>query len=163
MLPAIRKTVASTNPTVALSEVGTLEDWIGQKFMTRRLGTLLVSLFSGIALFLSAIGLYGMLAYSVTQRRREIGVRIAVGAQASNIIDLVMRQGFEIVGLGLAIGLSSALLTARFMSSLLYGVSENDPVTLGLAILVLLLAGFLACFIPALRATRTNPVTALRE
>jgi putative ABC transport system permease protein len=124
---------------------------------------LLVSLFSGIALFLSAIGLYGTLAYSVTQRRREIGVRIAVGARAANIINLVMRQGFKIVGLGLAIGLSGALVTARFMSSLLYGVSANDPVTLGLAILVLLLAGFLACFIPALRATRTNPVTALRE
>jgi putative ABC transport system permease protein len=163
MLPAIRKTVASTDPTVALSEVGTLEDWIGQKSMTRRLGALLVTLFSGIALFLSAIGLYGTLAYSVTERRREIGVRIAVGARAANIINLVMRQGFKIVGLGLAIGLSSALLTARFMNSLLYGVSENDPVTLGLAILVLLLAGFLACFLPAWRAARINPVTALRE
>jgi putative ABC transport system permease protein len=163
MIPAIRRTMASIDPTVALSDASSLNDWIGLKFTTRRLGTLLVGLFSGVALFLSAIGLYGVLAYAVSQRRREIGVRIAVGAQASNIVRLVMGQGFKIVGLGLGIGLSAALLVARFITSLLYGVSENDPITLGLAILVLLIAGFLACFLPAWRATRINPVTALRE
>jgi putative ABC transport system permease protein len=129
--PALRKTVASIDPAVALSEVATLDDWIGTKLTTRRLGALLVSLFSGVALFLSTIGLYGVLAYSVSQRNREIGVRIAVGAQPSNIVRLVMGQGLKIVGLGLAIGLSTALLIAHFISSLLYGVSENDPVTLG--------------------------------
>jgi putative ABC transport system permease protein len=163
MIPAIRRTMASIDPTVALSEASSFKDWIGLKFTTRRLGTLLVGLFSGVALFLSAIGLYGVLAYAVSQRRREIGVRIAVGAQASNIVRLVMGQGFKIVGLGLAIGLSAALLVARFINSLLYGVSENDPITLGLAILVLLIAGFLACFLPAWRASRIDPITALRE
>jgi predicted permease len=163
MLPAIRKAVASIDPAVALSEVGTLDDWIGKKLTTRRLGTLLVSLFSGVALFLSAIGLYSVLAYSVNQRRREIGVRIAVGAQASNILSLVMRQGLKIVSVGLAVGLITAVAVGRFINSMLYGVSENDPVTLGFAVLVLLLAGFLACLLPALRAARIDPITALRE
>lgn len=163
MVPAIRKTVASIDPTVALSEVGTLADWIGQKLMTRRLGALLVSLFSGIALSLSAIGLYGVLAYSVTQRRREIGVRIAVGAQASNIVRLVVHQGLTIVGLGLIAGSVTALVLARFINSLLYDVSGNDPLTLFLAALVLLTVGFLACLWPAICASRINPITALRE
>jgi len=163
MLPAVRKTVASIDPAVALSEVGTLDDWIGIKLTTRRLGTLLVSLFSGIALFLSAIGLYGVLAYSINQRRREIGVRMAVGAQAANILSLVMRQGFRIVGFGLAVGLVTALALAHLINSILYGVSANDPLTLGLAVLILVVIAFLACLFPALRAARINPITALRE
>jgi len=163
MSPAIRKTVASIDPGVALSEVGTLDDWIGTKLTTRRLGALLVSLFSGMALFLSAIGLYGVLAYSVSQRKREIGVRIAVGAQASNIVRLVTAQAIKIVGSGLAIGLSTALLVGRFTNNLLYGVSGDDPVALAVAIFVLLLAGVVACFLPAWRATRINPIIALRE
>ena len=163
MLPAIRKTIASIDPSVALSEASSFNDWIGVKFTTRRLGALLVGLFSGVALFLSAIGLYGVLAYAVSQRSREIGVRIAVGAQPTNIIRLVMSQGLRIVALGLAIGLCTALLLGQFINSLLYGVSGNDPITLGLAILVLFLAGALACCLPALRAARINPITALRE
>jgi putative ABC transport system permease protein len=163
MVSAIRAAVALVDPTVALSRVGAFDDWIGAKLTTRRLSTLLVSLFSGCALFLSAIGLYGVLAYSVTQRRREIGVRIAVGAQASNIVRFVMGQGFKIVGLGLAIGLGASLLIVRFISSLLYGVSENDPVTLGVAIVVLALTWGLASILPAWRAAKTNPITALRE
>jgi putative ABC transport system permease protein len=160
---AIRAAVASIDPTVALSKAGAFDDWIGAKLTTRRLSALLVSLFSGFALFLSAIGLYGVLAYSVNQRRREIGVRIAVGAQASNILSLVMRQGFKIVSVGLAVGLITAVAVGRFINSMLYGVSENDPVTLGFAVLVLLLAGLLACLLPALRAARIDPITALRE
>jgi putative ABC transport system permease protein len=163
MAPAIRAAVASVDPTVALSRVGAFDDWIGAKLTTRRLSALLVSLFSGCALFLSAVGLYGVLAYSVTQRRREIGVRIAVGAQASNIVRLVMGQGLKILGFGLAIGLCISSLIVRFINSLLYGVSGNDPVTLGFTIVVLLLTGFLACCLPALRAARVNPITALRE
>jgi putative ABC transport system permease protein len=163
VLPAIRKTMASIDPTVALSEASSFNDWIGVKFTTRRLGTLLVGLFSGVALFLAAIGLYGVLAYAVSQRSREIGVRIAVGARPANIIGLVMGQGLKIVALGLAIGLSTALLAGQFINSLLYGVSGNDPITLGLAILTLFVTGGLACCLPALRAARVNPITALRE
>jgi putative ABC transport system permease protein len=163
LVPTIRKTVTSTDPTVALSKVSTFDDWIGKKLMTRRLGVLLVGLFSGTALFLSAVGLYGVLAYSVSQRRREIGVRIAVGAQATNILGLVMWQGFRIVGLGLTIGLVAALALTGFINSILYGVSGNDPVMLASAALVLVVAGFLACLLPALRAARIDPIAALRE
>ena len=163
MLPAIRKTLASIDPTVALSETSSFNDWIGLKFTTRRLCTLLIGLFSGVALFLAAIGLYGVLAYAVSQRKKEIGVRIAVGAQPANIVRLVMGQGLRIVASGLAIGLTTALLASQFISSLLYGVSGNDPITFGSAIFVLFLAGGLACSLPALRAARTNPITALRQ
>ena len=163
LLPVIRRVVASVDPTVALSNVMTFDDWIGVKFTTRRLSALLVGLFSVIALFLSAVGLYGVLAYSVAQRRREIGLRIAIGAQQSNIVRLVMKQGFKILGLGLATGILLALLLVHLINSLLYGVSENDPIALGSAVLALGLATTLACLLPALRAARVNPIAALRE
>jgi ABC-type antimicrobial peptide transport system permease subunit len=124
---------------------------------------LLVTLVSSIALLLSAVGLYGTLAYSVSLRKRELGVRIALGAQASNILRLVIRQGLKVVCCGLAVGIVTALILVRFIDSILYGVSSNDPVSLGLAIVALGLAGLLACLLPALRATRINPITALRE
>jgi putative ABC transport system permease protein len=162
-LPAVRKAVAALDPTVAISKASTFDDWIGKKYLTRRLSTLLVSLFSGIALSLSAVGLYGVLAYSVSQRRRELGVRIAVGAQAMDIVGLVMRQGFKIVGAGLAFGLLVALVLARLIESILYGISWNDPVAIGLTMIALWLAGTLACLLPAIRATRVDPITALRE
>ena len=131
--------------------------------MTRRLRVLLLTLFSGAALLLSAIGLYGVLAYSVSQRKREFGVRIALGAQSSNILKLVTQQGLRLVGVGLVAGIVAALIFVRFMGSVLYGVSGNDPITLGLAVLVLGLSALLACLLPAVRATRINPITALRE
>src|SRR5258708_13249931 len=119
--------------------------------------------FSGVAMLLSAAGLYGVLAYSVLQRRRELGVRIALGARTSNVLALVLRRGLLLSGLGLTVGIASALILARFMGNILYGVSGADPVALLLAILMLGLAASFACLLPALRATRTNPITALRE
>jgi ABC-type antimicrobial peptide transport system permease subunit len=127
------------------------------------LGVLLVAIFSGVALFLSAVGLYAVLAYSVSQRRREIGVRIALGAQSSNIIRLVVRQGLTLVVIGVTVGLITALAFVRFIESLLYGVSGSDPITLASAVLILGLAASLACLLPAWRAARVSPITALRE
>ena len=109
------------------------------------------------------MGLYGVLAYSVSQRRRELGVRIALGAQWSNILTLVTLKGLKLAGLGLAIGLISALLLVRFIESALYNVSASDPLALSLAVFVLGIAVLLACLLPALRAVRINPITALRE
>jgi putative ABC transport system permease protein len=163
LVPAIRKVVASIDPDVPVAKADTLDDLIDKKFVTRRLGVLLVSLFSGAALLLSAIGLYGVLAYSVSQRKREFGVRIALGAQSSNILKLVTRQGLKLVCIGLVVGILAALIFTRFIDSILYGVSGSDPVALGLAVLVLGLAALLACLLPALRATRISPITALRE
>lgn len=115
------------------------------------------------ALFLSAVGLYAVLAYAVSQRTREIGIRIAVGACSASILKLVIRQGLTVAGIGLVIGVVAALALSRAMSSLLYGVSPADPLSLSIAIVVLSLTALLACLLPALGATRVNPIVALRE
>jgi putative ABC transport system permease protein len=163
LIPAVREAVASIDPGVPIYDVNTYDDVIAQKFVTRKLSMLLVSLFSVAALFLSAIGLYGALAYTVGQRTREIGVRIAVGAQRSDILKLITEQGVKIVGLGLVIGLIAALIFARFVQSLLYRVTTTDPLSLCAAVFMLALATVLACLLPALRATRIDPIRALRE
>jgi putative ABC transport system permease protein len=124
---------------------------------------LLVTLFSGAALFLSAIGLYGVMAYSVGQRTRELAIRIALGAQVNNILRSVADQGVKIVCIGLLTGIAVALVVSRLIAGLLYGVSAIDLVTLSISVLALAIAATLACLLPALRAVRINPTKALRE
>ena len=163
LLPALRRTIASIDPDLPLGKVMTFEDAVGQRFGARKLTALSVSIFSEASLFLSAVGLYGVLAYMVSRQTREIGVRIAVGALSWNILTLVLKRGFTLVGLGIFIGLLVAVAFGGFLGSLLYGVGSNDPITIGLSILILCLAALVACLLPALRAIRINPVTALRE
>jgi putative ABC transport system permease protein len=163
LVPEVRRIVAELDPDVPVTEVMRFDDHITEKFALGRLTALLATVFSGVALFLSAVGLYAVLAYFVAQRRREIGVRIALGAQASNILRLVVRQGLNLVLIGLIIGMIAALLLACFLESFLYGVSGGDPITLATAILILAFAAAIACFLPAFRATRVNPIIALHE
>jgi putative ABC transport system permease protein len=163
LVPEVRRIVADLDPDVPVTQMMRLDDHITEKFALGRLTALLATVFSGVALFLSAVGLYAVLAYFVAQRRREIGVRIALGAQSSNILKLVVRQGLNLVLIGLAIGIVAALLLVRFIASFLYGISGGDPLTLAAAVLILALAAALACLLPALRAARVNPITALRE
>ncbi|MBV8215268.1 MAG: FtsX-like permease family protein, partial [Verrucomicrobia bacterium] len=163
LIPEIRRLVASVDPEVPATRVMTFDDLVAEKFAPQRLGMLLGAIFSAAALFLSAVGLYGLLAYAVSQRRREIGVRIALGAQSSNILRLVITQGLKLVAIGLVIGMLSALVLARFIESILYGVNTNDPFTLCLAVLIISLSAVVACLLPAVRAVRINPITALRE
>jgi putative ABC transport system permease protein len=163
LIPALRRTISSIDPDLPLGKVITFDDAVGQRFGARKLTALLVSIFSGTSLFLSAVGLYGVFAYMVSRQTREIGVRIAVGALSWNILVLVLKRGFTIVGLGIAIGLLIALAFGGLVGSLLYGVDSNDPITIALSIIVLCLAALVACLLPALRAIRINPVTALRE
>jgi predicted permease len=163
LMSAVREVVVSIDPAVPIFDVNTYDDLVAQKFVTRKLCMLLVSLFSGAALFLSAIGLYGILAYSVSQRTREIGIRVALGAQSGNILRLITEQGLKIVGVGLIVGLLASLILVRFIEGILYGVSGTDPFSLCAAVIVLGLAALVACLLPALRATRINPITALRE
>ena len=162
-ITAVRKAVQSIDPDVPVPNIKAFDDVIAQKLVTRKLASMLVSLFSGAALCLSAIGLYGVLAYSVSQRRREIGVRIALGAESLKILQLVAQQGFKLIGIGLVAGTVVALVCAHFMEGMLYGVTAIDPISMLMAVLVLCLAGCLACLLPALRAIRINPVKALRE
>jgi predicted permease len=163
LAPAIQRIVASIDPDVPADRIQKFEDLVAGRSATRRFSAFLVSIISGAALFLSAVGLYGVLAYSVSQRRRELGVRIALGAQSSNILWLVILKGLKLVTFGSAIGILFALLLVRFIESTLYGISANDPIALSLAVFVLGIAALLACLLPALRAVRINPIKALRE
>jgi putative ABC transport system permease protein len=163
LAPAIRTIVASIDPDIPVVDMHTYDDLISEKFVTRRLCALLVTLFSGAALFLSSIGLYGTLAYSVGQRTREIGIRMTLGAQIGDILGLIAAQGLKILGIGLLAGIIGAVAGAHLIVGLLYGVSPVDLPSLGISILALGLAATLACLLPALKALRINPTEALRE
>jgi ABC-type antimicrobial peptide transport system permease subunit len=163
LISSVRKLVADIDPTLPVMRIEPLNDAISRIYAPQRIASYVVGLFSGAALFLSAVGLYGVLAYAVVQRTREIGIRIAVGAKSTNILQLVIRQGVQLAGIGLVIGIAAALALARLMSSMLYGVSANDPLSLTIAIVVLSMATVLASLLPALRATRIDPIEALRE
>jgi putative ABC transport system permease protein len=163
LVPAVQKIVAEIDPDVPVDRATSYDDFLAGRFWARRLSASLAGLFSTVAILLSAAGLYGVLAYSVLQRRRELGVRIALGARTSNVLTLVLRQGLLLSGIGLTLGIGAALLLGRFMGTILYGVSGTDPTTLTLAILVLGLVAAFACLLPAVRATRIDPITALRE
>jgi putative ABC transport system permease protein len=157
------KIVTDLDPNLAVSNVGRLEELVAKSFAIRRLASVVVSLFSGAALLLAAIGLYGVLSYSVSQKKREIGVRIALGAPSTTILHLIVRQGFRIVGIGLLTGLIIALVLSTMMAGVLYGVSPTDPLSIGLSVLMLCFTTLVACFLPAFRASRIDPITALRD
>jgi putative ABC transport system permease protein len=159
----IRAAVASIDPSVQPAAVMNYSELISKKFATRSLAVLLVSLFSTAALLLSAIGLYGILAYSVTYRARDIGIRAALGADRGQILSLVVFEGLRLIGIGLLIGIGGALLVGQYIQSVLYGVSPADLLTLAAAIIILGFTGCLACLFPALRAAKIDPVIVLRE
>src|SRR5260221_2540786 len=163
LVSAVKEAVESVDPNLPVFNIRTMESKIGDELVTQRLSVVLVSLFSVLALILAAVGLYRVLAYSIAQRTREFGIRIALGASSGNILGSIIRQGFKIVGLGLAIGMAGAICLAGLIQSLLYGVSGTDPIAILTPVVVLGLAAFLACLLPALHALRIHPITALRE
>ena len=163
VIEPLRKVVADLDPNLAVSNIGRLEEVVARSFAIRQLASVVVSAFSAVALLLAAIGLYGVLSYSVSQRKREIGVRIALGAQSTAILQLVIRQGLRIVGIGLLIGLAIALALSGLIAGILYGVSATDPLSIAASAVVLVITGLIACFLPAFRASRIDPITALRE
>src|SRR5205807_8228829 len=122
-----------------------------------------LGVFGGIALFLAAIGLYGVMSYTVTQSTRELGLRMALGASASNLLRLIMSQGAMLTAGGLVLGIAVALGLTRLIGNLLYKVSPRDPLAFGSAFVVMTIAALAACFLPAWRATRTDPARALRD
>ena len=124
---------------------------------------MLLAIFSGLALVLAAIGLYGVIAYSVARRTQEIGLRMAVGAGMRDIFALIVRQGMTLALIGAAIGVGAAIGLTRFLASLLYGVRAIDPISLSIVPMLLLAVAFIACAVPALTATRVNPLRALRH
>jgi ABC-type antimicrobial peptide transport system permease subunit len=134
-----------------------------QSLASRRFTLLLVGSFAGLALILAAIGIYGMIAYFVSQRTREMGLRMALGAHSHDVLRPVLWQGLEIVSLGLVVGVLTALAITRFMTSLLFGVTATDPITFTGVVILLILVALAACYIPARRATRADPIVALRH
>ncbi|HEX4201380.1 MAG TPA: ABC transporter permease [Chthoniobacterales bacterium] len=163
LIEPLRKAVSDLDPNLAVSNIGQLEDVVARAFAIRQLASAVVSAFSAVALLLAAVGLYGVLSYSVSQKRREIGVRIALGAQSTSILQLVMRQGLRIVGVGLLVGLAISLALSSIIAGILYGVSATDPLSIAISVLALGLTALTACFFPAFRASRIDPITALRE
>jgi ABC-type antimicrobial peptide transport system permease subunit len=150
------------NPNVAVSDVRTLENWVSNAVAEPRSTASLFTLFAALALFLGAIGVYGVMSYSVAQRTREMGIRVALGSKQQQVLYLVLAEGAKLALVGIAIGLVGALILTRFIASLLYGVGAADPLTfVGVATLSLVV-GLAACAIPAWRATRVDPIVALR-
>lgn len=157
-----RREILAIDKDQPVSDVRTLESWLGESMSRARFGTLLLGGFAGLALILAAIGIYGVMSHSVIQRQNEIGVRMAMGAQARDVLLLVIRQGLALVIVGVALGLLGALALTRVLSSLLYEVSATDPMTFaGIALLLVIVSG-IACYIPARRAASVDPLTAIR-
>jgi putative ABC transport system permease protein len=156
------KAVHEVDGDQVVQEVKTLEQIKAESVGADRFRSLLLSIFAGVALALSAIGLYGVIAYSVVQRTREIGIRAALGANAANIRGLILRSGMMLTALGLVLGAGGAFGLTRFLASMLFGVGKNDPVTLVVVATALALMALLACYLPARRATKVNPIVALR-
>lgn len=162
MLPMIRREIAAIDPTVPISEDRPLTEWLDYSFLAVRAAGLSLVCFSGLALFLSAIGLYGVVAATVSQRTREIAIRMALGAERTDVARLVVRHGAALAAIGAAIGLPAAWVSARLITSLLYGVGAFDPMTTIVTPFVLIGVALLASYLPSRRALRVDPMTALR-
>jgi ABC-type antimicrobial peptide transport system permease subunit len=154
--------VGETDPNQSFLDVQTFSTRVANRIWQRRLAGALVGGFAGLAMLLAAIGLYGVLSYSVSQQTREIGVRVALGASAAGILGNVLRRGLKLATIGVLVGTALALALSRVIARMLYEVSATDPVTFVLVPLLLLSIAAVACYVPARRATRVDPIVALR-
>ncbi|HKG97105.1 MAG TPA: ABC transporter permease, partial [Pyrinomonadaceae bacterium] len=159
---SLRQIVAEVDKSVPVSNVQTMDHIVSQSITQPRFNLFLLALFSTVAMLLSAAGIYGVTAYTVTQRTHELGIRIALGAQVGDVLKMILGQGMAVIGVGLVLGLVAAFALMRLLRTLLFGVGENDPLTFAAITLVLFLVALLACYIPARRATKVDPLVALR-
>jgi putative ABC transport system permease protein len=162
LLPTLRGAVWALDPNQPIANVNTMEKIVSESIAQPRLSMLLMGLFGALALVLAAVGIYGLLSYSVTQRTQEMGIRLALGAQVWDVLKLVLTQGLILVVIGEALGLLGALALTRLMSSLLFGVSPTDATTFIVVAGLLVGVALLACYVPARRATKVDPLVALR-
>ena len=162
MIDAIRREAAELDPGMIINDIATMDQIKGGFITPQRFSMLLLSIFAGVAVALAAAGIYGVMSYSVRQQTHEIGVRRALGAQAGDLRSMVVRQGMKLVAIGLGVGVVIAVGFTRVLGNLLWEVTATDPVTIAAVILILSIVALLACYLPALRSTRIDPVAALR-
>jgi ABC-type antimicrobial peptide transport system permease subunit len=162
LIEAVRREVRNLDSAIPVTETVTMDQQLNNHISQERLIATLSSFFGGLALLLAAIGLYGLMAHTATRRTREIGIRMALGAQRNNVLWLILRDAVVLVLLGAAIGLPVAFGVTRFVTSFLYGLTARDPVTMILATAVLALVTVIASFLPARRASKVDPMVALR-
>jgi putative ABC transport system permease protein len=161
MIGGLRNEVASMDRDLPMFNVQTMDDYVASAVSSPRFNSTLLGIFAAVALVLTIVGLYGVMSYSVAQRTNEIGIRMALGAQTRDVLSLIVSQGLKLVVIGLVIGLIGAFALMRVIASLLFGVTTKDPLTFSAAAIVLAVVALLACYIPARRASRVDPLKAL--
>jgi len=162
LIAPIRYGLGQMDTELPMASIATMDQLLSDSLSRSRFLMFVLGTFAAIALMLTAVGIYGVIAYNVAQRTHEIGIRMALGAQRSNVLGLVLGQGTRLTLIGVGIGIVSALTLTRLMSSLLYGISAADPVTFAIVIVILMGVAFFATFLPARHATRVSPIVALR-
>jgi putative ABC transport system permease protein len=162
LISSVNHEVRSMDQELPVFSIKTMEEYISASVAAPRFNTTLLSIFAAVALVLTIIGLYGVMSYSVAQRTNEIGIRMALGAQTRDVLALIVKQGVMLVLIGLGLGMVGALALTRLLATLLFGVTAKDPMTFISIAALLSLVALLACFIPAWRATRVDPLEALR-
>jgi predicted permease len=163
LVPAIREAVRQVDSQIVVERPQLLRHVLDGSLSKERMMAALIGIFAGLALLLAVVGLYGVMAHAATQRTAEIGIRIAMGAQPGSILALIMGQGLRLLAIGSALGLLGALMSTRLIAAQLFAVTPSDPLTFAVVCAVLAVAGLLACAIPARRAARVDPITALRR
>ena len=162
-LSAVKRAIREVNPRQTFGRTATMEELVSDSLEQRRFSLFLLGLFAAIALLLATLGIYGSISYSTRQRTNEIGVRIALGAQSRDVLRLIVGQGVGLTLVGVAIGLGAAFLLTRAIKGLLFGVTPTDPVTFLVISLLVLFTALIASLIPARRATKVDPLVALRS
>ena len=158
----LRQQVQAVDPNLPVFDVKSLEEIVSDSLVQRRFGMQMLGLFGFVALLLAAIGIYGVMSYAVTQRTREMGIRLALGAQPRDVRKLVVRQGVTLAVVGVLIGLAGSFALTRLMANLLFGVRATDPLTFALIAVLLTVVALVACYLPARRATKVDPLEVLR-
>jgi putative ABC transport system permease protein len=162
MIGSARDAIRSVDPSLPIAKVSTLSTLVDDSMTQPRFSMLLLTAFGALALILASIGIYGVISYSVAQRTQEIGIRLALGAQPRNVFRMILGHGARLAGLGVLIGFLAAFGVTRLMTSLLFGIRPTDPLTLVAVPALLMAVALLACYLPARRATRVDPMVALR-